>query len=202
MHPSSNNTSRVYSSEFSILIFGLLLSFVSMPKFNLGAISTNFRWRKELINYYSSLRLNIGDRFYNNVVTGINGWIIFTGEGSISDYQNVDLFKPGRLAKLQNKLDQLNKELSSKGVTLLVVIPPNKSTVYPQYKPEQIPVIGEKSRLDQFLEYMKQNGDTFVLDLRPTLLDASRNQDVYYKVDSHWNDVGAFYGYMEIMQRL
>jgi hypothetical protein len=135
-------------------------------------------------------------------VTGKNGWFFFTGEDSIADYQNVEPFKPGRLAKIQKNLDYLNKKLNSQGITLLVVIPPNKSTVYPQYMPEQIPVIGEKSRLDQFLEYMRKNNDTFVVDLRPTLLDASKTQDVYYKTDTHWNDVGAYYGYVETVGAL
>lgn len=197
-----NRPSSVYSLIFSVLVLGLLISFVTVPRFNLSEVSNNFRWRRDLINFYSSIRFHMGDRIFNNALIGKNGWIFFTGEGSIADFQNIEPLKPGRLTRLQKNLDQLKKDLRKQGITLLVVIPPNKSTIYSQYMPEQIAVVGEKSRLDQFLEYMKLYGDTFILDLRPVLLDASRAQDVYNKTDTHWNDVGAYYGYMEIMRRL
>jgi len=199
---SQNQVSRMYPSGFALLILMLLISFVSLSKIDLKTISTNFRWRKNLIDFYTSIRLNMGDKVYNNTVIGRNGWFFFTGEVSIPDYQNTALLRPGRLARLQRNLDQLNKDLRKKGITLLVVIPPNKSTIYSQNMPGQIPVIGNKSRLDQFLEYMKQNDDTFILDLRPPLFKASQAQNVYYKTDTHWNDLGAYYGYVETMDAL
>jgi len=165
-------------------------------------ISTSFRWRRDLINFYSSIRFSVGDRIYNSVVIGRDGWLFLTGDGSLMDFQNTNPLNKKKLAKLQRNLHQLNMQLRQKGITLLVVIPPNKSTVYSQFMPEQIPVIGQKSSLDQFVEYMKLNGDAFVLDLRQTLLDASGSREVYYKTDTHWNDVGAYYGYAAIMQTL
>jgi len=200
--PFQNKLIRVYSSVFSVLVFILLISFVTVPNLDLSTISKNFRCRMDLINFYTSFRLNAGDRIYNNVVVGENGWLFFTGEVSILDYQNTAAIKPGRLARLQRNLDRLNKDLEEKGITLLVIIPPNKSTIYAQNMPEQIPVIGDQSRLDQFLEYMQLNGGTHILDLRPALLEASQSQAVYYKTDTHWNDVGAYYGYAETMHAL
>lgn len=200
--PFQNKIIRVYSSIFSVLIFILLISFISVPNLDLSAVSKNFRWRMDLINLYTSFRLGTGDRIYNNVVVGKNGWLFFTGEVSILDYQNTGAIKPGRLARLQRNLDRLNRDLKEKGITLLVIVPPNKSTIYPQNMPEQIPVIGAQSRLDQFLEYMQLNGNTHILDLRPALIEASQSQAVYYKTDTHWNDIGAYYGYVETMSAL
>ncbi len=197
-----NRFDRIYSSVFSAVILILLISFSSSTKLSLFTISTDFRWRSDLINIYTSFRLNLGDRVFNKAVIGREGWIFYTGEMSIQDYQNTESIKPGKLTRLQKNLDRLNKDLEEKGITLLVIIPPNKSTIYPQHMPGQIPVIGNTSRLDQFLEYMKLNGDTFILDLRPALLEASQSQAVYYKTDTHWNDVGAYYGYVEIMSAL
>ena len=130
---------------FSVLVLALLISFVSAQKFNLSAISTNFRWRRDLINFYTSFRLNVGDRVYNDNVIGKSNWIFYTGDGSVVDYQNTDPLNKKKLSALQVGLDRLNMELSKNGITLLVVIPPNKSTIYSQYMPEQIPVIGQKS---------------------------------------------------------
>ena len=202
IRPLQNNTARIYSSIFSALVLGLLISFTFLPKFNLSTINTNFHWQKDLIGLYTSWRLNIGDKVYNNAVIGKSGWVFFTGDNSMTDYQKADTLKQKELFALQTKLDRLNKDLKDKGVALLVVIPPNKSTIYSQYMPDEIPVLGQISQLDQFVKYMKLHGDTFVLDLRPTLLDANQPHAIYYKTDTHWNDVGAYYGYVGIMHAL
>ena len=202
MTTTNDNAFRIYSLVFSISILALLISFISMRDLRLSAISTKFRWRSDLISIYTTLRLKLGDRVYNNAVIGEDGWIFYTGEQSISDYQNVDPLKKRMLISIQKRLDKLSTDLESRGITLLVVIPPNKSTIYSQHMPEGIPIIGEKSRLDQLIEFMNLNGQTPIIDLRQTLLDISQTQDIYYKTDSHWNDIGAYYSYVEIMDAL
>jgi len=200
---SQNKISNIYSSIFSILILLLLGSFLPLPSVDLSTISTDFRWREELIELYSMIRFSMGDRIFNNVLVGENGWLFLTEDGSITDYQNIDPLNNKKLANFQVKLNQLSSELKRQGATLLVVFPPNKSTIYGEYMPTQIPTIGQKSRLDQFVEYMETNGGSVpIIDLRHTLNEASQFNDVYYQTDTHWNDLGAYYGYVEIMQAL
>jgi len=201
-HHIRDKTSRIYSLVFSVLILILLFSFVKLQKFNLSAISENFRWRRELINFYTACRLTVGDRVYNNAIIGRDDWFFFTGDRSMANYQNTDSLNNKKLMNLKNKLDRLNADLRAKGIALLVVIPPDKSTIYPQYMPSEIPILGHRTNLDQFVDYMNSHGDTFVVDLRPALLDASRSQVIYYKTDTHWNDLGAYYGYVKILQSL
>ena len=197
-----NTFNRIYSAVFSVAILLLLISFISSSGLSLSTISTNFRWRKNLIEMYTSFRFKIGDRLYSESVVGKDGWIFYTGDRSMGEYQKTDPFRKKKLSDLQKNLDRLNKDLRKKGITLIVVIPPDKSTIYPQYMPGEISVLGEKSRLDQFVEFMNLNGGVSVIDLRQTLLNASQSQDVYFKTDTHWNDMGAYYGYMEIMESL
>jgi hypothetical protein len=151
---------------------------------------------------YTSLRFNLGDHVYNGAIVGKDGWLFYSYDQSIGEYQKIDTLKMKKMSSLQKGLDRLNKDLTKEGVDLLVVIPPNKTTIYHQYMPSQISVIGQESQLDQFVEYMRLHGDTPILDLRPTLLDKSRSQSMYFKTDSHWNDFGAYYSYREIMKSL
>jgi hypothetical protein len=144
----------------------------------------------------------MGDHVFNTALVGKDGWIFFTAGKSIQDYQKTDLLDTERLDFLQSELSQLSVDLEKRGITLLVVIPPDKSTIYSQYMPDEISVIGGKSRLDQFIEQIRRGGETNIIDLRPALLAASQNQDVYFKVDTHWNDIGAYYGYHEILSFL
>lgn len=193
---------KIYSSSFSITVFVLLIFFAFSRDLSLSTMAENFRWRTGLIDIYTSLRLKMGDRVYTGAVMGNDGWIFYTQELSIPDYQNTIPMSRKKLSSLQKELDQLNQELNDKGITLILVVPPNKTTVYSQYMPYQIPVLNEKSRLDQFVEYMKRHGRTAVVDLRTTLRKASLSYDVYHKADTHWNSLGAYYGYVEIMNVL
>jgi hypothetical protein len=196
------NQGRTYSIGFLAAVLILLLSFLALPGVSLTSLSEQFRWRTDLIRSYNTLRFKAGDHVFNNAVVGTHGWIYYMGGLSIREYQHTDPLGQRTLKALQTELDQLNADLAKEGKTLLLVIPPNKPTVYPEYMPQQIPVIGATSRLDEFAAYMRSNGQTRVVDLRSTLINASKTQLTYYKTDSHWNDLGAYYGYVDILNAL
>jgi hypothetical protein len=194
--------SGTYPYLFLIFILVLLFSFAPVPGFKTASLATDFRWRKELALRFGTIRALAGDRIYQYVLVGKDGWLYYAGDQSIPDYQKTNPLTKKELVQLQEQLESLNTKLKSQGITLLVVIPPNKSTIYPQYMPDQIPVLGKQSALDRFTTYIKRNSDVPLLDLRPSLVRASQEQDVYYQTDSHWTPLGAYYGYVEIMDAL
>lgn len=198
----AEKVSGAYPYLFLIFILALLFSFAPIPDLKPASLATEFRWRKELALRFATIRAIAGDRIYKYVLVGKDGWLFYAGDQSIPDYQKTNPLTKKQQVQLQEQLESLNTRLKSQGITLLVVIPPNKSTIYPQYMPDQIPVLGKQSALDRFMIHMKKNSDVPVLDLRPTLAQASQGQDVYYRTDSHWNQLGAYYSYVEIMDAL
>jgi len=180
----------------------LLLSFLAVPGMDLSTLSTDFGGRRELIQLFNTARLAAGDRLFNLGIIGSDGWIFYSGEQSILDYEHRARLTQAELQHLQQELDRLDADLHQQSRILLVAIPPNKSTVYAQYMPREIPVFRAASRLDDFLAYMKAHGQAHILDLRSALITASQSEDVYYKTDTHWNDTGAYIAYSEIMQTL
>lgn len=205
MQPQKKALSRViqlYSLFFVIALLGFLTIFTLTRDISIGQFRNPFRARIDLAPLYNNLRMWLGDRVFQKAVVGSNGWMFYTGEMSIPDYQNTAPLSQERLQQLQEALDRLNADLMQQGKSLLVVVVPNKSSVYRQYMPEQIPVLGETSRLDQILEYMRQHGQTNILDLRPALIAASQDNDVYLKADTHWNVMGAYYAYFGIIEAL
>ena len=197
--PRATERAPTYSIGFLAVMLIVLLSFLAQPGVSLTTLSEQFRWRTGLIRIYNTLRFEAGDHVFHNAIVGTDGWIYYMGGLSIREYQRTDPLGQRTLKTLQMELDQLNSDLANEGKTLLLVIPPNKTTVYPEYMPSQIPVIGETSRLDAFAAYMRSHGQTRIIDLRPTLIRASQTQLTYYKTDSHWNDLGAYYAYVDIL---
>lgn len=182
------------------MIFLLAQLFVS--GMTVDSISERYLWRMSLIRKYNNFRYFVGDRVFYHVLVGKDDWLYFTGDMSIPDYQKTSLINKSKIKRLTLVLKQFDEQVQHYGGDLLVVIPPDKSTVYPQYMPDEVPVIGNESSLDRIVEYIKNNSNVQVLDLRSVMIEQSNTSRVYYKTDSHWNCVGAYYAYNEILSQL
>lgn len=192
---------HIYDTIFlcSFLLF-CLLPLKNLP--DIHTLDENFWGRDALIKTLQSIRVKIGDRVFERTIRSGDDWLIYTGEISIQDFQNTIPLSETQLNKIYSNLDNLNTYLQSKGISLLVIIPPNKNTIYPEYMPNEIPVIGKTSRLDQVINYQKEHNGVEILDLRPVLLKAKNDQLVFDAKGTHWNLYGSFLGYQEIINTL
>jgi alginate O-acetyltransferase complex protein AlgJ len=195
-------TDKIYSAIFSTLFFAILLLQLFGSNLNLDSISERFLWRLPLIRNFNAFRYAVGDKVFNNGLVGRDGWLYYSGDFSINDYQKTALMGPNRLKSLAEILISLNESVTRNGGVLWVIIPPDKNTIYPQYMPEQIPVIGQTSRLDQITDYLQKNTEVNILDLRPVFAHASQSSQIYYKTDAHWNCLGAYYASNEIISKI
>lgn len=193
---------RHYAKLFIVIFFGMLLLPLRTLVFDPYAIEDSFYPRARLVTWTSNLRLTLGDRVFPKVVVGDDGWLVYTAEGDVEDYQKTEAFSGEELTRIQAGLDALSARYAEEGITLIVVIPPNKNTIYPERVPSEIPVVGEVSKLDQLVDYLNANGQQQILDLREPLLAAKAEREIYYATDTHWNDYGAYIAYAAILQEL
>jgi len=193
---------RIYPIIFALAFWGISILPALKPSVNISAFEKTFFGYEKLIEYFNTLRLTLGDRVFPNVIVGNDGWLFYTGDRSIDDYQHTNAYTESELADNQKKIDAIYSQLQQKGIMLVVIIAPNKSTIYPEYMPDQIKILGNKSRLDQFVDYMHEYGQTPVIDLRPDLLASSKNEQVYYKTNTHWNSLGMYIAYANIMSTI
>jgi alginate O-acetyltransferase complex protein AlgJ len=197
-----NFMKKTYPVIFALVFWGVSIAPILDPNLSINTIEKGFMGHDELIENYNNLRIAFGDHVFPNVIVGNNGWMFYTGERSIDDYQHTNAFTESELADLQKGFDSLFDQLLQKNITFIVVIAPDKNTIYPLHIPDQIKIVGSESRLDQFINYMLDYGKTPIIDLRPDLLEASRIEDVYYKTNTHWNPYGSFIAYEDIMAAL
>lgn len=85
------------------------------------------------------------------------------------------------------------------GVRHVLVVVPAKATVYPQYLPDFVRKVRERTIADQIAEVFHDTPYQRFIDLRPTLIEAGRDELTYLITDTHWNPLGAFLGYQAIM---
>lgn len=164
-----------------------------------------FRWKLIYINNWLKIKY-FGVSPLPLVVLGKEGFLYYAKESETLDaveyYRSVNLFKKNQLEHWRKILQERKDWLAKRGIEYLVLIVPNKSTIYPEYMPDHIRKASDRSRMDQLLDYMKKHSDVPMLDLRPALLESKKQKRCYHKTDSHWNEFGAYWAYREIITNL
>ncbi len=193
---------RYRYTQFFVLF--LLCSTVYVMTQSIGSGITNFQdnlYKKNfLIGTANLLRIKMGDRVFTGALLGKDGWMEYTGEGNLDDFQNKKHSIDNK--NIAKKLTTLNEYLKSQGITLLIVVAPNKATIYPDKLPEQIKSLPIQSRLDSLVSYLENEKLPVLLNLGPALKTSRQYLDVYYKTDTHWNGHGAYIAYTTIINSL
>jgi alginate O-acetyltransferase complex protein AlgJ len=135
----------------------------------------------------------------NIVVIGKDNWLFTDVNESMADYRGLTHLSESQLAYTLEIVKSERDYLESKGIPLILVVAPNKESIYPEYMPEGIKKINNDTQLDQVLTYFKENSDIQIIDLRPVLIKAKSERQVYRKNDSHWNSYGSYLAYREII---
>lgn len=156
----------------------------------------------QLVEAFTWLRLTLGDQSFPQVVVGKEGWLYFVP--GLSDYQNFSALSEADFATLQNQLDRLSAEAAARGTVLVLVVAPNKESVYPEYVPSQLRRLNAPPQMDQFVTFMRQHSTVPVIDLQAALLQAkvSTPNVLYYRTDTHWNAFGAYIAYQTLLKAL
>jgi alginate O-acetyltransferase complex protein AlgJ len=160
-------------------------------------------FRKTLIRWNNLFHVQVlGVSPLPTAIVGEKGWL-YLGRGyEYEYYRSARPFTREELQRWQQVLEERRDWLADRGIPYLFVVAPNKSTIYPELMPAGINRIRQESRLDQFLAYMQANSDVAILDVREPLREAKIQQQVYSRMDSHWNNYGAFIAYQQLMNRL
>ncbi len=155
----------------------------------------HFALRPQMVN----LNAWIQDTFLNQsatdqVILGEDGWMFY--EGAMDDYRNENQMTARGLNNAIQNLRIMKSYVESKGAQFVVMIVPNKSTLYGEYMPDnQKEGLGE-GNLDRIQPMLEEAGITYV-----NLLDAFNETEevLYYKEDSHWTNKGAALAYEKTM---
>ena len=124
----------------------------------------------------------------------------------LDDLYHTNLFTNKELL-LMKKLAQGRvtkaKKAAGKTVEVIYVIVPNPLTVYGDGVPEDMKanIEGEETSLTQAVEALSGLKNVTVIDLTDTM-NAHKDEKIYYYTDTHWTELGAFYGYEVLMKEI
>lgn len=188
----------------------------TLPKFNLQSIvsfsekfekyyNDNYGFRELFINLNNTIKYHIFNISGNrNAIIGKDDWFFYTGENSIDLFKGLYFFDDKTLEHLSRVYQKRSDYLKSKGIVYILLIAPDKKSIYPEYYPDHIKKVSKLSLYDQLSEYLKKHTDIIFIDLKKPLLEAKLRTDylLYNKRGTHWNEYGAFLAYEEVVRQL
>lgn len=191
----------IRSLVFTIVFIGLsLMPLLHHPNFT--DFDNTFWGRSELLGVNSRAKSHLGDRLINNAILINKKWFFNSHDAVMNDFQYTKPFSQNELKLIHKKLSGLEDYLAEKQIPLIIIIPPNKSTVFPELMPKEIPIIGAQSNLDQVIQYMENHGGPHIIDLRERFSKEKNSHQLYYRTDSHWTPYGAYLGYEAIINQV
>jgi SGNH hydrolase-like domain, acetyltransferase AlgX len=138
------------------------------------------------------------------VVFGGDGWLFFDDDRNrpFADFYGEVRFTDAQVKALGRELLTMREALHDCGVHGLVVVAPNKQSIYGE---RLLPRARPRTRLDDLLARLDPRARSVLVDLRGPLLTVKATDPdrlLYFKADTHWNDLGAFVAYHAIIHRL
>jgi hypothetical protein len=171
-----------------------------------GWLERNFPFRGELIRLDSQVSVRLlSSTLLSPVTMGRGDWLFLAkdrGHDLLEEHRAVRPLPEAEITALADELEARRAWLAARGIAYLLVIAPDKGTIYPEYLPQAYEKTAGPSYLDQTLAYLRQHTSLDIVDLKPAVLEAKQSHVVFYRTDTHWNAYGAYAGYLAAIARL
>lgn len=151
-------------------------------------------FRREMITAYAFLTDKIANYSpTDQVIKGTEGWLYFGG--SAEDYMSTNQLSERELNNIVHNICLLQNYVESKGITFVLMLAPNKNTLYDDNMPYYY-LKTEDSNLERLQERLSEEGVNYV-----DLVEAfqSSEEKLYFKRDTHWNNKGALLVYNRVL---
>jgi hypothetical protein len=163
----------------------------------------HFGFRKQLIRWNNHWKEQLfRDASYRDVIIGRDGWLFYSGDGMIDNVTREAVWSERELKDWCRLLEMRRDWLRERGAHYLLVVPPDKHSVYPEYLPVWLKQGTKPSKIQQLVQYMHAHSTVQVLDLTATLIEAKKIRVAYLKTDTHWNAFGGFVAYRALAAAL
>jgi len=163
----------------------------------------NFSIRSLMVKYFNLLSLKVFNKspVPDKVVIGKDNWLFMAGR-ELDTYQGFKRFEETELEACRLELEYREKYLEERGIKYYFMIAPVKANIYSEKMPNMIFRYSEQSWGEQLIDYMDKNSDFKIINVYETLRTKKDKELVYFMLDNHWNQLGAFYSAYEFFKHV
>ncbi len=163
----------------------------------------NFNLRLQFIKLYNFLKIYLLNKspLPEKVIIGNNDWL-FNNDNGMDSYRGKDKFTEVELRSFKEELEYRQKFLASINCKLYFMIIPCKEIVYSENIGSNYYRLSKESWGEQLYNYLTRYSSVKPIFVLNALQKNKSLHNVYYKLDTHWNDFGAFSASNEVVKRM
>lgn len=173
-----------------------LHNYKNFPELYENYYNASIPYRKLLIKLNSQLNYHLFHQSVNeDVIPGKENWLFY--KDSVASSLGKWTFTQEKLKQIAENLTHNRDLLKGQGIEMVLFIPPNKATVYPEYLPGYCITYSDHSPAEQLVSYLKEHTDIKVVFPAEELKSAKtkyKDMVLYHELDTHWNIAGAYIG--------
>lgn len=166
----------------------------------------HFSLRNEFTYWQSVIKVRLFKSSSNpkDVQIGRANWLFPTSKGDFSygSYTHRDLLNAQDLEVFRKIHVNRKNLLKKRNCAYLLAVWPNKATIYPEYVPRHLQwmVKDTISKVEQIIRYFHSTKTDIPIIYPKNFLLKHKKERLYLKNDTHWNQLGAYYGYVYFMK--
>lgn len=161
-----------------------------------------FNQRRRLIAYAYNLDAKINHEHVNDhALMGKDNWIFTKERNSVGNFQNTTSLSTVEQVKIIKKLKTWQAWLAKQNIKFYLMVAPDKNQIYGEFYPKNIQKKGTENQIDLVVKCAKEAQVPVIYPVPELLAQKSRGL-LYYKNDTHWNSLGAYFGYKALMSLL
>ena len=163
-----------------------------------------FRGRSLLIDFYNKIFCFVNNKMENEkAFKGKDNWLFYKPENGIKNFQNAILFSDTELKNIAKFLNDFQNWCAQNHKKFYFVIAPDKNKIYGEYFYDIAKIRPDtESKTRQLLAYLEKNSDVTTIYPYAILHENKDKGLLYWKNNTHWNELGAYYGYWDIIQHI
>jgi len=165
-------------------------------------LNDHIPFKQQLVGLYSSILYHGFHQSADEaVLLGRDGWLFYDsakkGDGdTMRDYTGEAPYSDAEMASAAEAVRALWEICEAHDLPFAFLAAPNKSNIYGEYLPEGY-TRAAVQRMDVLAAYLEHSGLPFLYP-KSLLLEHKGGEPLYYCLDSHWNERGAYLAYREL----
>ena len=160
----------------------------------------NFELRNTLIRDFNIYKVQAFRKSpVKSVVIGADNWLYISGD-EMDSYMGKNRLTQTELKDFKLELEYRKKYLATRGIKFYFLVIPCKASIHTEHIGYEYFRMHNDSWGQQLNNYLAKNSNVKVIDVFDSLKKYKKDENLYYKLDNHWNDLGAFYTANEVFK--
>ncbi len=167
----------------------------------------NFGFRYSFMRLASNLKIKLFKTYPKNidikVLKGKEGWLFYKLSNETEDFEGRVPFSNEKIEKIIQNNKIREKKLSP--AKFYILIPPDKTVIYPEFLPDNIQSKEniKNSRITGILAANTASKESLKIIYPKNILVQNKEKgSLYFTTDTHWTNLGAYFGYIELIKTI